>query len=133
MKIKQLRFIATNSLIIALVLIFTGSRYQSSLEEQLKVLSDEIVKLKISIDKKDLAVEMKITKDIETVALDLENFLRYTEQSFEYTAKAREDLETDFNSFKRLQRRFTGDLDERILSVEIDVADLNERVSPRRK
>ena len=33
MKIKQLRFIATNALFIAFALILTGSSYQSSLEE----------------------------------------------------------------------------------------------------
>jgi hypothetical protein len=118
MKIKQLRFIATNALFIAFALILTGSSYQSSLEEQLKVLKDEIVKLKIIIDKKDLVVEMKIKKDIETVALELENFQRDTEQSFANAAKGRDDIESDLNSFKRQQRRFIGDLDQRLTTVE---------------
>ena len=70
-------------------------------------------------------------RNIETVELDLENFQRDTEQSFANEAKAREDHKTDFNSFKRQQRRFIGDLDQRVTTVETDVTDLNERVPPK--
>ena len=70
-------------------------------------------------------------RNIETVALDLENFQRDTEQSFANAAKGRDDIESDFSSFKRQQRRFTGDLDQRLTTVETDVADLNERVPPK--
>ena len=71
-------------------------------------------------------------RNIETVALDLENFQRDTEQSFATAAKGRDDIESDLNSFKRQQRRFTGDLDQRLTTVETDVADLNERVPPKK-
>ena len=71
-------------------------------------------------------------RNIETVALDLENFQRDTEQSFATAAKGRDDIESDLNSFKRQQRRFTGDLDQRLSTVETDVADLNERVPPKK-
>ena len=70
-------------------------------------------------------------RNIETVALDLENFQRDTEQSFATAAKGRDDIESDLNSFKRQQRRFTGDLDQRLTTVETDVADLDERVPPK--
>ena len=71
-------------------------------------------------------------RNIETVALDLENFQRETEQSFGNAAKGRDDIESDLSSFKRQQRRFTGDLDQRLTTVETDVADLNERVPPKK-
>ena len=70
-------------------------------------------------------------RNIETVALDLENFQRETEQSFTNAAKGRDDIESSLSSFKRQQRRFTGDLDQRLTTVETDVADLNERVPPK--
>ena len=70
-------------------------------------------------------------RNIETVALDLENFQRETEQSFANAAKRRDDIESSLSSFKRQQRRFTGDLDQRLTTVETDVADLNERVPPK--
>ena len=70
-------------------------------------------------------------RNIETVALDLENFQRDTEQSFANAAKGRDDIESSLSSFKRQQRRFTGDLDQRLTTVETDVADLNERVPPK--
>ena len=70
-------------------------------------------------------------RNIETVALDLENFQRDTEQSFANAAKGRDDIESGLSSFKRQQRRFTGDLDQRLTTVETDVADLNERVPPK--
>ena len=70
-------------------------------------------------------------RKIETVALDLENFQRDTEQSFANAAKERDDIESSLSSFKRQQRRFTGDLDQRLTTVETDVADLNERVPPK--
>ena len=70
-------------------------------------------------------------RNIETVALDLENFQRDTKQSFSVAAKGRDDIESDLSSFKRQQRRFTGDLDQRLTTVETDVADLNERVPPK--
>ena len=70
-------------------------------------------------------------RNIETVALGLENFQRDAEQSFANAAKGREDIESDLSSFKRQQRRFTGDLDQRLTTVETDVADLNERVPPK--
>ena len=70
-------------------------------------------------------------RNIETVALDLENFQRDTEQSFAKAAKERDDIESSLSSFKRQQRRFTGDLDQRLTTVETDVADLNERVPPK--
>ena len=70
-------------------------------------------------------------RNIETVALDLENFQRNTEQSFANAAKGRDDIESALSSFKRQQRRFTGDLDQRLSTVETDVADLNERVPPK--
>ena len=70
-------------------------------------------------------------RKIETVALDLENFQRETEQSFTNAAKGRDDIESSLSSFKRQQRRFTGDLDQRLTTVETDVADLNERVPPK--
>ena len=70
-------------------------------------------------------------RNIETVALDLENFQRDTEQSFANAAKGRDDIKSDASSFKRQQRRFTGDLDQRLTTVETDVADLNERVPPK--
>lgn len=70
-------------------------------------------------------------RNIETVALNLDNFQRDTEQSFTAAAKAREDHEEDFNSFKRQQRRFVGDHDQRITTLETDVADLDERVPPK--
>ena len=71
-------------------------------------------------------------RNIETVALDLENFQRDTEQSFAKAAKERDDIESSLSSFKRQQRRFTGDLDQRLSTVETDVADLNERVPPKK-
>ena len=71
-------------------------------------------------------------RDIETVALGLENFQRDTKQSFAKAAKGRDDIESDLGSFKRQQRRFTGDLDQRLSTVETDVADLNERVPPKK-
>ena len=70
-------------------------------------------------------------RDIETVALGLENFQRDTEQSFAKASKGRDDIESVLGSFKRQQRRFTGDLDQRLSTVETDVADLNERVPPK--
>ena len=70
-------------------------------------------------------------RDIETVALNLENFQRDAKQSFATAAKGRDDIESDLSSFKRQQRRFTGDLDQRLTTVETDVADLNERVPPK--
>ena len=70
-------------------------------------------------------------RNIETVALALENFQRETEQSFANAAKRRDDIESSLSSFKRQQRRFTGDLDQRLTTVETDVADLNERVPPK--
>ena len=70
-------------------------------------------------------------RNIETVALALENFQRDTKQSFANAAKGRDDIESDLSSFKRQQRRFTGDLDQRLTTVETDVADLNERVPPK--
>ena len=70
-------------------------------------------------------------RNIETVALDLENFQRDTEQSFAKAAKERDDIESSLSSFKRQQRRFTGDLDQRLTTIETDVADLNERVPPK--
>ena len=66
------------------------------------------------------------------MALDLENFQRESEQSFAKAAKGRDDIESDLSSFKRQQRRFTGDLDQRLSTVETDVADLNERVPPKK-
>ncbi len=71
-------------------------------------------------------------RNIETVALDLENFQRDTEQSFAKAATGRDGIESDLGSFKRQQRRFTGDLDQRLSTVETDVADLNERVPPKK-
>ena len=70
-------------------------------------------------------------RNIETVALDLENFQRDTKQNFTNAVKGRDDIESDLSSFKRQQRRFTGDLDQRLTTVETDVADLNERVPPK--
>ena len=70
-------------------------------------------------------------RNIETVALDLENFQRDTEQAFANASKGRDDIESSLSSFKRQQRRFTGDLDQRLTTVETDVADLNERVPPK--
>ena len=71
-------------------------------------------------------------RNIETVALDLENFQRDAEQDFAKAAEGRDGIESDLGSFKRQQRRFTGDLDQRLTTVETDVADLNERVPPKK-
>jgi hypothetical protein len=84
---------------VAMVFILSASKYQNSLEDRVKVLSNEIAQLKIDIDNKDLDV-IKVN---------------------------------DLTSFKRMQRRFIGGLDQRLSTVEKDVADLNERVSPRRR
>ena len=77
-------------------------------------------------------VSDSLGRNIETVALDLENFQRDTEQSFSKATKGRDGIASDLGSFKRQQRRFTGDLDQRLSTVETDVADLNERVPPKK-
>ena len=84
---------------VAMVFILSASKYQNSLEDRVKVLSNEIAQLKIDIDNKDLDV-IKVN---------------------------------DLTSFKRMQRRFIADLDQRLSTVEKDVADLNERVPSRRR
>ncbi len=70
-------------------------------------------------------------RNIETVALDLDNFQRETEQNFVSASEARDAIEKDFSSFKRQQRRFVGDLEQRVTTIETDVKDLNERVPPK--
>ncbi len=103
---------------VAMVFILSASKYQNSLEDRVKVLSNEIAQLKIDIDNKDLdfikVLELKIQQEFRKVV-------------------GSEDLKNDLTSFKRMQRRFIGGLDQRLSTVEKDVADLNERVSPRRR
>lgn len=70
-------------------------------------------------------------RNIETVALDLENFQRDTEQNFVSATEARDEIEKDLSSFKRQQRRFVGDLEQRVGIIETDVKDLNDRVPPK--
>tara|TARA_B100000029_G_scaffold509189_2_gene597787 strand:- start:828 stop:1349 length:522 start_codon:yes stop_codon:yes gene_type:complete len=76
-------------------------------------------------------VSDSLGRNIETVELDLDNFERDTEQNFSTANQAREDITKDLGSFRRQQRRFIGDLDQRVTTIETDVKDLNERVPPK--
>ena len=69
--------------------------------------------------------------NIETVELELDDFERTTEQNFSTATDARDEITNDLGSFRRQQRRFIGDLDQRVTTIETDVKDLNERVPPR--
>ncbi|MDP6457233.1 MAG: hypothetical protein QF613_03030 [Candidatus Marinimicrobia bacterium] len=73
-----------------------------------------------------------LSRKIETVQLNLENFSRDTEGKFTEVDKNIEEVENKFNSFKRLANRQIGDIDQRLTTAETDVADLNERV-PKKK
>jgi|TARA_B100000315_G_scaffold148216_1_gene137070 hypothetical protein len=118
MEVKKVKSTVAILSSVALVFILSASKYQTSLEDQVKVLSDEIAQLKIDIDNKDLDVikvlELKIQQEFRKVV-------------------GSEDLKNDLTSFKRMQRRFIADLDQRLSTVEKDVADLNERVPSRRR
>ncbi len=70
-------------------------------------------------------------RNIETVELDLDNFERDTDQNFSNANEAREEITNDLGSFRRQQRRFIGDLDQRVTTIETDVKDLNDRVPPK--
>ena len=70
-------------------------------------------------------------RNIETVELDLDNFERDTDKNFSSANEAREEITNDFGSFRRQQRRFIGDLDQRVTTIETDVKDLNDRVPPK--
>ena len=69
--------------------------------------------------------------NIETVELELDDFERTTDQNFSTATDARDEITNDLGSFRRQQRRFIGDLDQRVTTIETDVKDLNERVPPR--
>ena len=69
-------------------------------------------------------------QSIENLKLDLDNFSRDTEQNFAKATDERDKAKTDFESFKRQTRRFQGDLDQRLVTLETDVSSLNERVPP---
>ena len=70
-------------------------------------------------------------RNIETIELDLDNFERDTDKNFSSANEAREEITNDFGSFRRQQRRFIGDLDQRVTTIETDVKDLNDRVPPK--
>ena len=88
---------------VALVFILSASKYQNSLVDQVKVLSNEIAQLKIDIDNKDLDVikvlELKIQQEFRKVA-------------------GSEDLKNDLTSFKRMQRRFIADLEYTLIYLK---------------
>ena len=70
-------------------------------------------------------------RNIETVALDLDNFQRDTDQKFVNATDARDEITKELASFRRQQRRFIGDLDQRVTTIETDIKDLSERVPPK--
>ena len=70
-------------------------------------------------------------RNIETVALNLDNFQRDTEQNFTAATEGRDEISKDLGSFRRQTRRFVGDLEQRVTTIETDVKDLNERVPPK--
>ena len=70
-------------------------------------------------------------RNIETIELDLDNFERDTDKNFSSANEAREEITNDLGSFRRQQRRFIGDLDQRVTTIETDVKDLNDRVPPK--
>lgn len=74
-----------------------------------------------------------LSRQIETVQLNLEDFSRRTESKFTELDKSIEETEGKLNSFKRLTNRQLGDLDQRLTTAETDIADLNERVPAKKK
>jgi len=77
-----------------------------------------------------ISVTDSLGQSIANLKLDLENFSRDTDQNFSIASEERDKAKTDFESFKRQTRRFQGDLDQRLVTLETDVAALNERVPP---
>ena len=79
---------------------------------------------------KIIKVTDSLGQNIENIRLDLDDFSRSTDQNFTNAKDDREKTKNDFESFKRQTRRFQGDLDQRLGTIETDVASLNERVPP---
>lgn len=74
-----------------------------------------------------------LSREIETVQLNLEDFRRATESKFLEVDKSIESAESKFNSYKRLTNRHIGDLDQRLTTAETDIVDLNDRVPAKEK
>jgi len=77
---------------------------------------------------KIIKVTDSLGQNIENLTIDLDNFSRTTDQNFNNAKDDRDKTKNDFESFKRQTRRFQGDLDQRLSTLETDVSSLNERV-----
>ena len=77
---------------------------------------------------KIIKVTDSLGQNIENLRIDLDDFERSTDQDFANAKDDRDKTKNDFESFKRQTRRFQGDLDQRLATIETDVTSLNERV-----
>lgn len=78
-------------------------------------------------------VNDSLSRNIETVQLNLDDHVRAAESQFREVEKEIADQDEKFNSFKRRTNRQMGDLDLRLATAEKDIADLNARVPKKEK
>lgn len=77
-------------------------------------------------------VSDSLSRDIETVQLNLEDHERFAEARFKKVEENAEQFESQFISFKRRSHRDIADLDERLRTAEDDIEDINARM-PKKK
>ncbi|MFQ6615409.1 MAG: hypothetical protein ACE5HZ_01390 [Fidelibacterota bacterium] len=70
---------------------------------------------------------------IETVQLNLDDYIRSAEGRFRDLEDDIEAQEDRFNSYKRLTSRQLGDMDQRLTTAEKDIADLDQRIPKKEK
>ncbi len=73
-----------------------------------------------------------LSRDIETVQLNLEDHERFAEARFKKVEENAEQFESQFKSFKRRSHRDIADLDERLRTAEDDIEDINAQM-PKKK